>query len=112
MSPNLMPDRAPRVPGAFDLQTIHRGALMSLVTLSLASTLIASPEVTPEQFLAQAKENLCGSFLRFPRVDALQKHTWRCEVVTSTLDSKGKPLKTGLYRLYEKFRGPQGIKTY
>ena len=58
--------------GGVDRQTVHHGALMSLVALSLASTLIAFPsQITPEQFLRLAKENLCGSFLRFPRVDAL-----------------------------------------
>ena len=64
MSLNLTPGRTPRVPSA-----LLRMVLRSLVVLFLASALIASSEVTPEQILLLAKENLCFNFLRAPSPD-------------------------------------------
>ena len=84
---------------------------MSLALSLFAVTLVGPPgQVTPEQFLLQAKENLCSNFLREPNVQAALKYTWRCEVVTNTLNKKGELLKTSPYQVYEKYRTPQGIK--
>ena len=70
--------------------------------LFLASTLIASSEVTPEQILLLAKKNLCFNFLRAPSPD-VRKYTWRCEVEHNTLNLKREIIKTRPFMLIETF---------
>lgn len=47
---------------------------------------------TPEEFLQQARKNLCFNFLRGPDVAALRTHVWRCTIRSQTLTSKRKVL--------------------
>ena len=87
----------------------HRKELGFLILMFVFVSSGSTLGVTPEQFLARAKENLCLNFLKGPSPD-LRGYTWRYKVVTNTLNSKRKVLKTRPYLLIDTYRSALGIQ--